>query len=56
MGPLQQYLNGPPTLILIQGARALNLMFAKQFKPITRVKLRVFIPKVANSGPRLTFL
>ena len=65
-------LNGPPTIILIQGAEPLNLIFANQFKwapynnidsggrrphnvmfanqfnRITRVKLRVFILKVAN--------
>ena len=29
-------------------------MFANQFKRITRVILRVFILKVANSGPRVT--
>ena len=34
----------------------LNLIFANQFKRITGVKLRVFILKVANSGPHLTFL
>ena len=49
-------LNGPPTIILIQGPGTLNLLFAKQFKCITRVKLRVFILKVANSDPHVTFL
>ena len=34
----------------------LNLMFANQFKRITRVKLKIFILKVANSGPHVTFL
>ena len=47
--------NGLPTIILIQGPGTLNLMFAKQFKRITRVKLRVFILKVANLGPHVTF-
>ena len=32
------------------------LFFANQFKRITRVKLRVFILKVANWGPHLTFV
>ena len=45
-------LNGPPTIILfLGGPGSLNLMFANQFKRITRVKLKVFILKVANSGP-----
>ena len=39
-----------------KGPGPLNLMFANQFKRITRVKLRVFILKVANSGPHVTFL
>ena len=38
------------------GPGPLNLMFANQFKRITRVKLKVFILKVANLGPHLTFL
>ena len=33
----------------------LNLIFANQFKCITRVKLRVFVLKVAISRPHLTF-
>ena len=50
-------LNGPLTITLIQGARGpLNLIFANQFKRITRVKLRVCILKVANSGPQVPFL
>ena len=49
-------LNDPPTITLIQGPGTLNLMFAKQFKRLTRVKLRVFILKVATSGPHVTFL
>ena len=33
LGPLQQYLNGPPTIILIQRARGpFNLYFDNQFK------------------------
>ena len=44
------------TVILIQVDGPLNLMFFNQFERITRVKLRVFIVKVANSGPRVTFL
>ena len=38
------------------GPGPLNLMFGNQFKRITRVKLRVFILKVANSGPHVIFL
>ena len=38
------------------GPGSLNLIFANQFKRITRVKLRVFILKVANWGPHETFL
>ena len=62
MGPVQQYLNGPQFKWALNininpgGQGPLNLMFANQFKRITRVKLRVFIPKVANSGPHVTFL
>ena len=50
-------LNGSPTIILFQGDPGpFNLMFANQFKRITRVKLRVFIPKLGgNWGPHLTF-
>ena len=33
----------------------LDLMFANHFNRITQVKLRVFILKVANSGPHVTF-
>ena len=49
MDSLQQYLNGPqynwaPNNNIDPGApEPLNLMFANQFKCITRVKLRVFI-------------
>ena len=52
MGP-QQYLNGPQLKcppnynIDLGGPGPLNSMFANQFKRITRVKLRVFILKVA---------
>ena len=39
-----------------QGARApLNSSFANHFKCITRVKLRVFVLKIASSSPLLTF-
>ena len=38
------------------GPAPLNLMFFNQFKRITRVKLRVFIVKFANSGPPVIFL
>ena len=38
------------------GPESLNLMFANQFTRISRVKLRVFILKVANSGLLVTFL
>ena len=38
---------GPPTIILIQGVRGpLNLIFANQFKRITRVKLSFFSKKL----------
>ena len=40
----------------LRGPGPLNLMFANQFKRITRVKLEVFILKVANVGPYVTFL
>ena len=47
----------PPNNNIDQGVPGpLNLMFANQFKRITRVKLRVFILKVANSGLHVTFL
>ena len=49
-------LNGPSTIILIQGRGPLNLMFFNQFKRIARVKLSVFILKIANSGPHVTLL
>ena len=50
-------LNGPPNNnIVTVGPGLCNSMFAKQFKRITRVKLRVFNLKVANGGPLLTFL
>ena len=49
-------LNVPLTMISIQGAEDLNVMFANHFNRITRVKLRIFILKVANLGPHLTFL
>ena len=59
MGPLQQYLNGPQfkwpkfewapnNNIDPGGPGSINLIFANQFKRITRVKVRVFILKVAN--------
>ena len=38
------------------GPGLLNLIFANQFNCIIRVKLRVFILKVANWGIHLTFL
>ena len=38
------------------GPGPLNLMFANQCKRITRVKLRVFLLRVANWDPHLTFL
>ena len=62
MGPLQDYLNGPqfkwtPNNNIVSGGQGpFNLLFANQFKRITRVKLSVFILKVANLGPHLTFL
>ena len=53
-GPLQKHLNGPQfkwapnNNIDIAGPGPLNLIFANQFKRITRVKLWVFILKVTN--------
>ena len=50
-------INGPPTIIFKWapnnninpgGPEPLNLLFANQFKRIIRVKLKVFILKVAN--------
>ena len=38
------------------GPGPFNLMFANQFKRVTQVKLWVFVLKVANSGPHVTFL
>ena len=38
------------------GPGPLTLMFANQFKRITRMKLRVFILKFINSGPHVTVL
>ena len=38
------------------GQGPLSLMFAHHFNGITRVKLRVFILNVANSGSHVTFL
>ena len=50
-------LNAPLTnKIDSAGQVPLNLMFAYQFNRITRVKLRIFILKVANSGPHVTVL
>ena len=50
-------LNVPPNNnIDPRGPGPLNLMFANQFKRITRVKLKVFILKVVNSGLHVTFL
>ena len=54
MGPLQEYLNGPQCKwasnnnIVLGGQDLFNLMFANQFKHISRVKLSVSILKVAN--------
>ena len=40
-----------------QGRRVpLNSIFASKFKRITRKKWRIFVLKVANSGPHLAFL
>ena len=39
-----------------QEARAPQFNFFNQFKCMARVKLRVFVLKVATSGPHLTFL
>ena len=47
---------GPNNNIDPGGPGPFNLMFADQFKRLTRAKLRVFILKVANSCPHLTFL
>ena len=48
-------LNEPPTIILIQGPGPIKLIFANQFKRIIRVKIRVFILKVANPGLMQSF-
>ena len=54
MDPLQYYLNRPqikwaPNNNIVSGDPGpFNLMFANQFKRITRVKLIVVILKVAN--------
>ena len=62
MGPLQQYLNdplykwAPNNNIDPGGLSPFNLIFANEFKHITRVKLRGFILKVASSGRHVTFL
>ena len=54
MGPLQEYLNGPqfkwaPNNNIVLGDQGpVNLMFANQFKRITREKLSASILKVAN--------
>ena len=45
----------PNNNIYSGGPGPLDLMFANQFKRIIRVKLRVFILKVANWSPHLTF-
>ena len=50
-------LNGPPNNNIDPGGPGpFNIMSANQFKRITRVKLTIFILKVATSGPHLTFL
>ena len=50
-------LNGSPNNNIDPwGPGPFNLIFADQFKRITRVKLKVFILKVANWGPHRTFL
>ena len=62
MGSLPEYLNGPqfkwdPNNNIVSGGPSpFNLMFANEFKHITRVKLSVSILKVANWDPHLTFL
>ena len=38
-----------------EGSGPLNSFFPNRFKCITQVKLRVFVLKVATSGPDLTF-
>ena len=38
------------------GPGPLNLIFANQFKRVTQVKIRIFILKVANSGPYVIFV
>ena len=54
MGPLQEYLNGSQFkwafnhIIVLRGPGPFSLIFANQFKRITRVKLLVFILKVAD--------
>ena len=62
MGSLQQYLNCPqfkwtPNNNTVPGGPGPpNLLLANQFKRVTRVKIRIFILKFANSGAHLTFL
>ena len=51
-----QFKWAPNNNIVKGGPGPLNLMFANQFQRIARVTLRVFILKVANWGPHLTFL
>ena len=51
-----QFNRAPNNNIDSGGPGPLNLIFPNQFKRITRVKLRIFILKVANHGPHLTFL
>ena len=47
----------PPNSTIDAGSRIHHsVIFANHFNRITQVKLRVFILKVANRGPHLTFL
>ena len=49
-------LNGTPNNNIVpKGVGPFNWIVANQFKRITQVKLKVFILKVANWGPHLTF-
>ena len=51
-----QFKRAPNNDIDPDGPGPLDLIFANQLKRLTRVKLRVFILKVASSGLHVTFL
>ena len=51
-----QFKWAPNSNIDSEGPGPLNLIFANQFKRVIQVKIRVFILKVANSGPHVSFV